>query len=500
MFAHLKAAEAAEQIQNEQTVAFSGFTPAGAPKDVPKAIAARALALHTAGTPCQIGVVTGASTGKSLDGSLARAEAISFRTPYQNDPDLRKSINEGRTRFFDMHLSTLPQAVRYGFLGKVHWAVIEACDVSESGEITLTSSVGAAPTFCRVADRIIVELNRFHPAALRGLHDIYEPGDPPNRGPIPILHASDRIGATVVKVDPKKIFGIVETSAADEIGSFAETSETTARIGENVAEFLASELRQGLIPKSFLPIQSGVGDTANAVLNAMGKHPDVPTFDMYTEVIQDAVIALLKQGKVKFASGCSLTVSNPVLKDIYENLDFFRPRLLLRPQEITNSPEVVRRLGILSINTAIEVDIAGNVNSTHVLGRKMMNGIGGSADFARNAFLSIFTCPSTAKGGKISTIVPLVSHLDSSEHSVQIIITEQGVADLRRKSPAERAHEIIEHCAHPEYRGILRDYVALAGHGHSPQTLKAAFGLHLAFAKTGDMRTVNWKDDSSFPG
>jgi succinate CoA transferase len=493
-FTHLKAAEAAEQIQNEQTVAFSGFTPAGAPKDVPKAIAARAVALHTAGTPFRVGVVTGASTGKSLDGSLARAEAISFRTPYQNDPDLRKSINEGRTRFFDMHLSTLPQAVRYGFLGKVHWAVIEACDVSESGEITLTSSVGAAPTFCRVADKIIVELNRFHPPELRGFHDIYEPEDPPDRGPIPILHASHRIGLAAVKVDPKKIFGIVETSSADEIGSFAETSETTARIGENVAEFLASELRQGLMPKGFLPIQSGVGDTANAVLNAMGKHPDVPVFEMYTEVLQDAVIALIKQGKVKFASGCSLTVSNPVLKDIYGNLEFFRSRLLLRPQEITNSPEVVRRLGVLSINTAIEVDVAGNVNSTHVLGRNMMNGIGGSADFTRNAFLSIFTCPSTAKGGKISTIVPMVSHLDSSEHSVQIIITEQGVADLRGKSPAERAEAIIEHCAHPEYRGILRDYVALAGHVHSPQTLKAAFGLHLTFAKTGDMRNVNWSN------
>src|SRR5208283_886824 len=103
-FPRLSAAEAAAQIQNGQTVAFSGFTPAGAAKEVPKAIAARALAMHAQGQPFRIGVVTGASTGKSLDGSLAKAEAILFRTPYQNDPDLRKSINEGRTRFFDMHL------------------------------------------------------------------------------------------------------------------------------------------------------------------------------------------------------------------------------------------------------------------------------------------------------------------------------------------------------------------------------------------------------------
>jgi acetyl-CoA hydrolase len=490
----LTAAEAASHVLNGQTVAFSGFTAAGAAKAVPKAIAERAKQLHTQGQKFRIGVMTGASTGRSLDGELAQAEAVMFRTPYQADPDLRKSINEGRTAFFDMHLSMMPQAVRYGFLGPVHWAVVEACDVVESGEITLTSSVGAAPTFCHVAERIIIELNRFHPASLRGFHDIYEPDDPPFRNPLPIFRPSDRIGSPNVKVNPRKIFGIVQTDIADEAKSFGEIAATTARIGENVANFLSSELRRGLIPKTFLPIQSGVGDTANAVLQAMGRQSDIPQFDMYTEVIQDAVVALMKEEKVRFASGCSLTVTNSVLKDIYSNLEFFRSKFLLRPQEITNSPEIVRRLGILSINTALEVDITGNVNSTHVLGRNMMNGIGGSGDFARNAFLSIFTCPSVAKAGKISTIVPLVSHLDHSEHSVQVIITEQGVADLRGKSPVERAHAIIENCAHPDYRALLKDYVAIAGSAHSPQTLSAAFAMHLVFGKAGDMRKVNWAD------
>jgi acetyl-CoA hydrolase len=486
------AAEAAQHIENGQTVAFSGFTAAGAPKAVPVAIAERARKIHSTGNPFRVGVMTGASTGKSLDGALAQADAVLFRTPYQSDPDLRRSINEGRTAFFDMHLSMMPQAVRYGFLGPVRWAVIEASDISQSGEITLTSSVGAAPTYCAVADQIIVELNRFHPASLRGFHDIYEPEDPPYRNPLPLFRPSDRIGSPTIKVNPKKILGIVETDAPDETGGFGEISPTTAAIGENVANFLAAELGRGLIPKSFLPIQSGVGDTANAVLHAMGQRSEIPMFEMYTEVIQDAVIALMKQGKVRFASGCSLTVTNSVLRDIYANLEFFRSKILLRPQEITNSPEIVRRIGIVSINTAIEVDITGNVNSTHVLGRSMMNGIGGSGDFARNAFLSIFTCPSTAKGGKISTIVPLVSHLDHSEHSVQVIVTDQGVADLRGKSPTERAKTIIENCAHPDYRGILRDYVAMAGHSHSPQTLSAAFGMHLVFGKDGDMRKVDW--------
>ncbi|MFZ1057323.1 MAG: succinate CoA transferase [Opitutaceae bacterium] len=488
----LTAAEAAEFVQDGQTVAFSGFTPAGAPKDVPRAIGERAKKFHAEGKTFSIGVITGASTGKSLDGALAVADAVRFRTPYQSDPALRKSINEGRTQFFDMHLSMAPQNVRYGFLGPVHVAVIEACDLSDTGEITLTSSVGAAPTYAKVADKIIIELNDFHPDSLRGMHDIFEPEDPPYRNPFPIFRPSDRIGAPVIKVNPRKIVGVVSTNSPDETGSFSEIGETTAKIGRNVAEFLAGELRRGLIPKGFLPIQSGVGDTANAVLQAMGENAEIPVFEMYTEVIQDAVVELMRSGKVRFASGCSLTVTNAVLKDIYANFEFFRSRFLLRPQEISNSPEIVRRLGIISVNTAIEVDIAGNVNSTHVLGRNIMNGIGGSGDFARNAFLSVFTCPSTAKGGKISTIVPLVSHLDHSEHSVQIIVTEQGVADLRCKSPSQRAETIISNCAHPDYRGLLRDYVRLAGSGHTPQTLSAAFGMHLEFAKNGDMRSVKW--------
>ena len=485
-------AEAAELIDNGQTVAFGGFTAAGAPKSVPKAISERATKLHAEGIPFQIGVLTGASTGKSLDGALALADAVKFRAPYQSDPNLRKSINEGRAQFFDMHLSMAPQNVRYGFLGPVHWAVIEASELSANGEITLTSAVGAAPTYARVADKVIIELNEFHPATLRGLHDVFEPEDPPCRKPFLIYRPADRIGSPTIKIDPKKIVGVVHTNLPDETGAFSEMGETTKRIGANVADFLATELRRGLIPKSFLPIQSGVGDTANAVLKAMGENQNIPSFEMYTEVIQDAVIDLINSGKIRFASGCSLTVTPPALKSIYENLAALRSKFLLRPQEISNSPEIVRRLGIIAINTAIEVDIAGDVNSTHVLGRSMMNGIGGSGDFARNAFLSIFTCPSTAKEGKISTIVPLVSHMDHSEHSVQIVITEQGIADLRGKSPKQRAETIISQCAHPKYRDSLRDYMKLAGNGHSPQTLSAAFGMHLQYARTGTMLDVPW--------
>ncbi|MGC9451709.1 MAG: succinate CoA transferase [Oceanipulchritudo sp.] len=487
-FPELTAQEAADHIHDGQTVGFSGFTPAGAAKAIPRAIAERAKAEHAEGRPFKIGVITGASTGESLDGALAEAEAVAWRTPYQSSPALRKSINAGKTAFFDMHLSLLQQWVRYGFLGKVHMAVVEAAEVTPDGEITLTTSVGGANTFLHHADKILLEINSHHPTELYGFHDIFEPADPPHRREIPIFATRQRCGEAVVRVDPSKIAGIVFTDEEDEVGGFKNPDAITNKIGQNVADFLAGEIRSGRIPGSFLPIQSGVGNIANAVLGAMGEHPEIPCFEMYSEVIQDSVISLMEAGNLSFASGTSLTVSPSILQKIYNNLDFFRRRMVLRPQEITNNPEVVRRLGIISINTAIEVDVFGNVNSTHIMGSNMMNGIGGSGDFTRNAYISIFTCPSTAKGGKISPIVPLCSHLDHSEHSVQVVVTEQGIADLRGKDPLARAREIVKNCSHPDYRDELSGYLKDVIGGHTPQSLNRAFNLHQRFLETGSMR------------
>ncbi len=493
-FPILTAEEAAALISNGETIGFSGFTPAGAAKAIPRALAVKARSEHDAGRPFKVGVLTGASTGPSLDGALAEAEAISFRTPYQSNAVLRSQINSGQVRFVDMHLSMVPQAARYGFLGPVHWAVVEAADVTAGGGIVLSSSVGASNTYLRLADRILIELNHKHPPTLLGMHDIFEPHDPPARQEIPIYHVADRIGAAMAIVDPKKIAGIVFTNEPDESGGFEASNPVTEKIGQNVAEFLVSEMRAGRIPPQFLPLQSGVGNIANAVLGALGAHPEVPNFEMYTEVLQDSVVSLLESGRCTFASTCALTLSPEMMAQVTGNLGFFRNKILMRPQEISNHPEVVRRLGIVSMNTAIEIDLGGNVNSTHVMGRQMMNGIGGSGDFTRNAYLSIFSCPSTAKNGKISAIVPLVSHMDHSEHSVQIVITEQGVADLRGKDPHERANLIIDNCAHPDYRGQLRDYLKLVKEGHEPMSLSLGFSFHRAFLRHGDMRNITWDE------
>ena len=493
-FPILSAEEAAELIENGQSIGFSGFTAAGAAKAVPAALAQKARREHAAGRAFKVGVLTGASTGRSLDGALAEAEAISFRAPYQSNPTLRKQINSGQVKFVDMHLSTVPQNARYGYLGPIHWAVVEACDLTAGGGVVLSSSVGASNTYMRLADKIIIELNARHPVSLLGMHDIFEPQDPPTRSEIPIFSASDRVGSPICIVDPRKIAGVVYTDQEDETGGFDQASAVTDEIGQHVADFLAAEMRVGRLPARFLPLQSGVGNIANAVLAALGASRDIPAFEMYTEVLQDSVLPLLENGRCSFASTCALTLSPEAMRRLTENIDYFKRHIILRPQEISNHPEIVRRLGIISMNTAIEVDLGGNVNSTHVMGKTIMNGIGGSGDFTRNAYLSIFSCPSTAKGGKISSIVPLCSHMDHSEHSVQIVVTEQGVADLRGKDPLERARLIIDNCAHPDYREQLRQYLRLVGPGsHEPLSLSLALAMHRQFARNGDMRQIDWE-------
>jgi acyl-CoA hydrolase len=280
---------------------------------------------------------------------------------------------------------------------------------------------------------------------------------------------------------------VVETNQADELGSVDPADATSRAIARHVIRFLLDELAAGRIPPEFLPLQSGVGNVANAVMEGLGENRDIPNFLMYTEVLQSAAFELMCRGRLLGASTCALTLAPEQMRDLTAQLDFFGPGLVLRPQEISNHPAVVRQLGVIALNTALEVDLYGHVNSTHVLGQTMMNGIGGSGDFARNAYLSIFMCPSTAKGGRISTVVPMCAHVDHNEHSVQVIVTEQGLADLRGLAPAERARRLIACCAHPAYRAYLHRYVRESGPGHIRHDLGRCFELHQNLLEYGAM-------------
>lgn len=239
-----------------------------------------------------------------------------------------------------------------------------------------------------------------------------------------------------------------------------------------------------------LPLQSGVGNIANAVLSGL-VDSSFTDLTAYTEVIQDGMLDLLDAGKLRMASATAFSLSPDVAARINANMAHYRDRMIIRPQEISNHPELIRRLGCIAMNGLIEADIYGNVNSTHVMGSRIQNGIGGSGDFARNAYVSIFMTPSTAKGGKISAIVPQASHVDHITQDVQVIVTEQGLADLRGLSPKQRAALIIERCAHPTYRPMLEEYHARARAGsygqQSPSLPGEALAWHQRFIETGSM-------------
>lgn len=487
----MSAQDAAALIPHGATVGMSGFTGAGYPKALPQAIASQAQVEHAAGRPYKINLWTGASTAPEADGVLAAAQAVGQRLPFNTDPVTRKSINAGGIDFVDMHLSHVAQQAWFGFLGHMDVAVVEVAGITEQGMLIPSTSVGNNKTWLEIADKVILEVNTQLPEGLEGMHDIYYgTAIPPRRLPIQLTHADDRIGDAYLRVDPAKVVAVVPTHAPDRDNVFAEPDETSRRIAAYIIQFLAHEMKMGRLPKKMLPIQSGVGNVANAVLAGLLTGPFENLLG-FTEVLQDGMLDLLRAGKMSCASSTAISLSGTAFKDFVDNIDFYRRRIILRPQEISNHPELVRRLGVIAMNSLIEADIYGNINSTHIMGTSMMNGIGGSGDFARNGYLSFFVTPSTAKGGTISCIVPMCSHVDHTEHDTQIIVTEQGLADLRGLSPRQRAKAIIDNCAHPDYQPLLRDYFDRAsrqGALHTPHILTEALSWHQRYIDTGDMR------------
>ncbi|WP_033827450.1 acetyl-CoA hydrolase/transferase family protein [Bacillus andreraoultii] len=479
----VSADEAATWIEDGMTLGLSGFTRAGDAKAVPFALIERAKS-----QPLKVNVYTGASLGSDVDKLMAENGMILKRLPFQADKTMRTKINQGELLFVDQHLSHTAELLRADVLPKVDFAIVEAVAITGDGLIIPTTSVGNSSIFAEKAENVIVELNANAPKELIGVHDIYSLKKQGERSPIPLTKANDRIGTTGIHIDLSKIKGIVLTNLSDSPSTIVPPDEETKIMANYLLEFLRKEIEAGRLTETLAPLQSGIGSVANAVLHGM-IDSEFENLEVYSEVLQDAVFDLIDAGKVKFASACSITLSEEKGKQVFENFEKYRDKLILRPQEISNHPEIIRRLGLISINTALEVDIYGNVNSTHVSGTKMMNGIGGSGDFARNARLAIFVTKSIAKNGDISSIVPFVSHVDHTEHDVDVIITEQGYVDLRGLAPKERAPLIIEHCAHPMYRQQLLDYYheALSRGGQTPHVLEKAFSWHENYAKTGSM-------------
>ncbi len=484
----MTAEQAAAMIKDGMTLGCSGFTPAGYPKCVPIALAKR---VTEGGEKIKVKLCTGASVGDELDGHLARAKMVTKRLPYQTTNDMRNNINDGVTEYLDIHLSQVAQYTRYGFLGKFDYAIVEAVAITEDGHIVPSTSVGNTPSYVKMAEKVIVEVNTTQPLALEGMHDIYMPADPPNRREIPIYRTDDRIGTPYIPCGPEKIAAVVICDIKDTTRDLAPVDDASKAISGHLIDFFENEVKQGRLPKNLLPLQSGVGSVANAVLGGLA-HSKFENLTCYTEVLQDSMLELIDSGKAKAVSCTSITLSKNGLKPFYDNLEQkYRKVILMRPQEISNHPEIARRLGVITMNTAIECDIYGHVNSTHIMGSRMMNGIGGSGDFTRNGYITIFTTESIARKGAISSIVPMCAHIDHTEHEVMVIITDQGVADMRGLSPKERAKLVINNCAHPDYRPMLNDYFKRAEAGkfkHTPHMLREALSWHAKFVETGSMK------------
>ncbi|MGJ4956875.1 acetyl-CoA hydrolase/transferase family protein [Bradyrhizobium sp. HKCCYLRH2015] len=477
----MSADEAAALVEPGNHVGMSGFTGSGYPKAVPLALARRIEAAHARGEPFRVGVWTGASTAPELDGALARADGIDLRLPYQSDPATRQRINAGSIDYIDLHLSHVAQFVWFGFLGHLDVAVIECAGILPDGRLIPSTSIGNNKTWLDLADRVIIEVNSWMNPALLGMHDVYYGTRlPPHRKPIPIVAPGDRIGETTYRCNPDKVIAVVETHAPDRNTSFAAPDDNSGAIAGHILEFFEHEVKQGRLPRNLLPLQSGVGNVANAVMAGLDDGP-FPHLTAYTEVLQDGMLNLIRSGRMDLASATALSLSSEAAVEFNREIEFLRDRIVLRPQEISNHPEVIRRLGVIAMNGMIEADIYGNVNSTHVRGSSIMNGIGGSGDFARNAYLSIFMTPSTTKNGTISCIVPMVTHVDHTEHDVQVLVTERGLADLRGLSPKQRARTIIDQAAHPKFRPALADYFERACRDstgkHTPHLLEEAFRL-----------------------
>jgi len=365
---------AAAMIKDGMNIGVSGFTPSGHAKAIPLALTKR---VKESGEKLQVSLFTGASVGDEMDGDWTRAGIIKRRVPFQANSELRKSLNTADGVYFlDPHIGLSSQLIRYGFYGPIDLAIIEACAITPEGHIIPTTSMGNSATYVQCAKKVLVEINTSQPLGLEGMHDIYIPENPPHRSHIPLYHTDDRIGTPYIPCGPDKIAAIVITDIPDKAEPLAPISDDAKAMAANFMDFLGMEIRAGRLPKELLPLQSGIGSVANAVLAGI-MDSKFSNLEFFSEVIQESAMDLLEAGKFKFCSGTSITPSPEGIKHFYDNIDFFRKKMVLRPQEITNHPELIRRLGVIAMNTAIEADIYGNVNSTHIMGTRMMNGIGG---------------------------------------------------------------------------------------------------------------------------
>jgi len=473
-------------VKDGMKIATGGTTHAGYPRAFFKALAER----FKQGDRVKFDLHTCSPLGREIDGELADLDVIHRRLSHQAQPPMAKAINEGKILYADMGGCVHATQARYGFFGMMDLVIVEAIAVTPEGFIVPSTAISDVPSFVKVAKQVIVEINLTLPLELEGIHDIHVPENPPHRKTIPILRPTDRIGTPYIEVDPKKILHIIGSDLKGSLPTRPPVDKNSEMIAHHFIQFLEEEVRQERLPPRLFPLQVGLGGVAEAVVRGLANSKFEGLW-IHSALLNDAVLDLIDNGKVLEASGAGLYFSEEGLNRFFKNLDRYKKVLVIRPLDISCSPEVVQRLGVIALNGAIEVDIYGHINSTHIGGGRILTGVAGSIEFARNSSISTFLTPSVTKGTDVSCIVPMVTHVDHTEHEVSLIVTEQGYADLRGLDPRERARLIIDRCAHPEFRPLLHTYLDRAikqTGGHEPQLLDDPFPFHRRLKETGKMK------------
>ncbi|MEF8856802.1 MAG: acetyl-CoA hydrolase/transferase C-terminal domain-containing protein [Haloplanus sp.] len=460
----------AASIDADATLLVSGFGGVGYPKAVPRALA-------DGDRDLDLTIVTGGGVGDEIDVALVEADAVARRFPGQANATMRDAVNDGRVAFQGRQYGGFSDDVRFGGWVDPGVAVVEAIAVGEDWLLP-TTAVGHTPTYVSHANRLIVEVNEAQPLSLQHLHDVYTLSDPPTREPIPLRDPTGRVGSPFVRFDAEKLDAVVRTDRPDSPYSLRELGPADEAIAENFVGFVETEMARNPLFADALNFECGVGNIGNALLSAL-EDLDVGDRELtyFGEIMQDGILDLLELDHFTGASATSLALTADGLDELLEDIDRYADKLVLRPTEITNNPTLIDRFGVIAVNGALDVDVYGHVNSTHLGGTDLVNAIGGSGDFNRASPLAVAALPATAAGGDVSRIVPMVPHVDHTEHDVDVVVTDYGVADLRGTVPEERAERIVERCAAPQHRDALHDYLdrARSAGGHQPHDLETVF-------------------------
>ena len=354
---------------------------------------------------------------------VAPSMAASFRhTAFFIGPNTREAVQQGRADFIPIFLGEIPAL----FEGRMtpDWALVQLSTPDKHGWCTVGVSADIVRGALRHARNIVAEINPRMPRTWgdTGVH-------------ISRLRACVRVDTPLPELPPE---GVDEVSAA---------------IGRNVA---------GLIDDGDC-LQLGIGAVPNAVLAALRDHRGL---GLHTEMLSDGIVALVRSGALdcsrkNYRMGkavCSFAMGSRVLYDFVDD----NPMLEFHGSEVVNDPFIIARNdNMAAVNSAIQVDLTGQVNADS-MGARLYSGIGGQVDFIRGAARSrggkpIIALRSTAKDGGISRIVAVLnegSGVVTSRGDVHYVVTEHGVADLYARSTHERARALIA-IAHPKFREEL---------------------------------------------